>query len=363
MSFLTRLLRPSNVAFAHCDGPCGVYDPASARIAAEAVLSMAKKIAALGDGTDAATVAVTVTGVNDAPQTVGAITQQTDDDSLPVTLDVSGFFTDPDATDTLTYSDGGTLPPGLSIDPNTGLISGTLASSASAGGPYAVVITADDGHGGTVTQTFTWVVNNPAPVALDDNYGLDEDAAATVLGNAITDNDSDPDGDALTAVGQSDVVGSNGGLFSLATDGSVTFAPNGDFEDLAVGETRTITVKRRLLCTVIEARVEEIIEEVLRSLRSRGLMDSIFGGVVLTGGSALLEGIQEKARDQLQWDAHIGFPNGVAGYEEIVSSPSYATVIGLLHYGYERRDARAAVYGPGWPGAFRRAWEWLRETF
>ncbi len=35
------------IAYAHCDGPCGVYDPASARIAAEAVLSMTKKIIAL----------------------------------------------------------------------------------------------------------------------------------------------------------------------------------------------------------------------------------------------------------------------------------------------------------------------------
>ena len=35
------------IAEAHCDGPCGVYDPASARIAAEAVLSMTKKLAAL----------------------------------------------------------------------------------------------------------------------------------------------------------------------------------------------------------------------------------------------------------------------------------------------------------------------------
>ena len=56
MNILTRLLEPKHVAHAHCDGPCGVYDPASARIAAEAVLSMEKKIAALGDATDAATV-------------------------------------------------------------------------------------------------------------------------------------------------------------------------------------------------------------------------------------------------------------------------------------------------------------------
>ena len=53
---LVRFLRPSKVAYAHCDGPCGVYDPASARIAAEAVLSMEKKILALGDAMDPQTV-------------------------------------------------------------------------------------------------------------------------------------------------------------------------------------------------------------------------------------------------------------------------------------------------------------------
>lgn len=53
MPALARLLatldhrRPAPTASAHCDGPCGVYDPASARIAAEAVLSMARKMADL----------------------------------------------------------------------------------------------------------------------------------------------------------------------------------------------------------------------------------------------------------------------------------------------------------------------------
>lgn len=40
-------LAPTNFAKAHCDGPCGVYDPASTRVPAEAVLSMTKKILAL----------------------------------------------------------------------------------------------------------------------------------------------------------------------------------------------------------------------------------------------------------------------------------------------------------------------------
>jgi nickel superoxide dismutase len=56
MKLLTRILRPAQVAHAHCDGPCGVYDPAAARIAAEAVLSMEKKIAALGDAQDLASI-------------------------------------------------------------------------------------------------------------------------------------------------------------------------------------------------------------------------------------------------------------------------------------------------------------------
>lgn len=51
MKFLTRsihqLFPARQTLSAHCDGPCGVYDPASARIAAEAVLSMTKKILAL----------------------------------------------------------------------------------------------------------------------------------------------------------------------------------------------------------------------------------------------------------------------------------------------------------------------------
>lgn len=48
-------IRPAREVSAHCDGPCGVYDPASARIAGEAVLAMTKKLVDLGDGQDLAT--------------------------------------------------------------------------------------------------------------------------------------------------------------------------------------------------------------------------------------------------------------------------------------------------------------------
>ncbi len=53
LSLLTRIIsqrHPAPAVSAHCDGPCGIYDPASARIAAEAALSMTKKLLALQAG-------------------------------------------------------------------------------------------------------------------------------------------------------------------------------------------------------------------------------------------------------------------------------------------------------------------------
>jgi VCBS repeat-containing protein len=142
----------------------------------------------------------------------------------------------------LKYSDGGTLPPGLSIDPDSGLISGTLDSSASAGGPYTVVITADDQHGGTVTQTFVWVVNNPAPTGVDDAVSVLE---RSVLSGNVLDNDFDIDGDSISVTAVNGIMGNVGTEISLASgatltlnaDGTFNYSPNGAFNWLAEGET------------------------------------------------------------------------------------------------------------------------------
>ena len=68
--------------------------------------------------------------------------------------------TDADGT-VISFDDGNSLPPGLSIS-NTGLISGTIASGAAAASPYSVTITATDNDGLTDQDTFTWTID-PAP--------------------------------------------------------------------------------------------------------------------------------------------------------------------------------------------------------
>jgi len=175
----------------------------------------------------------------------------------------AGAFSDVDATDTLEFSATG-LPPGLSINPSTGEISGTLDFDASTGSPYNVTVTAtdfdDDGNptGTSVDAAFDWTVNNPVPVAANDTDTTDEDTSISrnAANGVIDPNDSDtaPDGDALSvdqvegAVGNvgDAVTGNNGGQFTIESDGSYGFDPNGDFEDLAVGESEQTQVSYRV---------------------------------------------------------------------------------------------------------------------
>ena len=170
--------------------------------------------------TDTATVTITINPVNDAP-TVSPIADQTDQDSDVISLDVSGNFSDTE-NDTLTFSATG-LPTGLSIDANTGVISGTIDGSASQSGPFTVMVTADDGNGGSVTDTFTWNVTNPGPSAGNDSFSTSED---TPISGSVATNDNDPDGDSLTFVQTSSPAH---GTVVLNSDGMFTYTPNADF--------------------------------------------------------------------------------------------------------------------------------------
>ena len=204
-----------------------------------------------------ATVTITITGLNDSPVST-PISDQSNDDADVIALPVAGSFTDNDIGDILTFTATG-LPTGLSINPLTGLISGTIDSSASQGGPsnngvYSIEITATDVFGAVTSQTFAWTVTNPSPDARDNAYATI--VGTPTSGNVLTDNDavagvdSDPDGDVLsvievngvpTNVGAT-VTGSNGGAFIINSNGSYSFDPGTAFADLAIGQTRSTTL-------------------------------------------------------------------------------------------------------------------------
>ncbi len=209
--------------------------------------------------TSTATLQVTITGTNDAPfLTAGVVlADQTGDDGQAITpINVAGQFSDVDNGDKLTYTATG-LPKGLSLDPVTGVITGTIDKSASQHGvngtsEYVIVVTATDSHGATVTQEFTWNVNNPAPTAVNDSAVTGEVGVLSVTNPAagVLVNDTDPDGDTLfvsavngqaTSVGQA-IEGSNGGTFTLNANGTYTFNPGTTFQYLITGETATSSI-------------------------------------------------------------------------------------------------------------------------
>jgi len=105
--------------------------------------------------------------------------------SLPITA------TDPDGTP-LTFSATG-LPPGLSINPTTGVISGTLGYNAA--GSYSVTVTASDGSLSD-SETFGWTVTNTPRPPVVTNPGTQTDAEGDVVSLQVAA--TDPDGDTLT---------------------------------------------------------------------------------------------------------------------------------------------------------------------
>ncbi|MGQ0672289.1 MAG: Ig-like domain-containing protein, partial [Hyphomicrobium sp.] len=205
-------------------------------------------------GTATATVTITIVGANDAPVVVdplnpgvppadpdNVVPRQTGQDGRPLTLDVSDYFRDPDAADVLTLSvDPSALPPGITFDPSTGTFSGRPTSDASQGGPegdgiYQVVVTASDGHGGSVSTTVTFEITNPPPVASNDYIRTTPDTAITinVLANDV---DGGGDDDVLTLVGAT----ATGGSVGINQDGTLTFTPASGFAGFAT-VTYTIT--------------------------------------------------------------------------------------------------------------------------
>ena len=165
--------------------------------------------ATASDGTDSASTSFTwdvahLAVVNPGDQT------NAEGDAVSLQIGVSD-----NADDTLTYGASG-LPNGLSIDPTSGVISGTVAALDANGSPYSVTVTASDG-GASDSQTFDWTI---AHVVIADP-GPQIDAPGDTVSLPIQA--SDPDGDALTF----GATGLPAGLSINATTGVIAGAISG----------------------------------------------------------------------------------------------------------------------------------------
>src|SRR3990170_4970195 len=101
----------------------------------------------------------------------------------------------------------------------------------------------------------------------------------------------------------------------------------------SVGGNTSKTVSRYMLCEIIEPRIEEIFQLVKREIMKSGYENLVSSGVVLTGGSAAMEGITELAEQVFNLPVRRGLPIGITGLVDVVKSPMYSTGVGLVLYG------------------------------
>jgi len=105
----------------------------------------------------------------------------------------------------------------------------------------------------------------------------------------------------------------------------------------SVGKGRKPRVlSRQLLSDIIQPRAEEIFRLVDNDIKRMGYEKSLNSGLVLTGGTSLLEGLEEVAEEIFDLPVRRGDPGGVGGLVDRVSTPDYATSVGLILYGFNR---------------------------
>jgi cell division protein FtsA len=92
-------------------------------------------------------------------------------------------------------------------------------------------------------------------------------------------------------------------------------------------------VKRQILGEILEPRVEELLGLIRQDLETSGFADQAASGVILTGGSSMLEGLEDMAEQIFDCPARLGWPRGAGGLADVVNNPMYATAVGLILYG------------------------------
>jgi len=133
----------------------------------------------------------------------------------------------------------------------------------------------------------------------------------------------------------------------------------------SVGGRPARTMSRHTLSEVVEPRYHELFELIQEAVREAGLEDQIAAGYVLTGGTAKMEGVVEFAEEVFQMPVRIASPLAVQGLKEYVDDPSYATVVGLLHYGMKSHQlgVKNIEKSEGMTGLWSRLHAWFKGEF
>lgn len=110
---------------------------------------------------------------------------------------------------------------------------------------------------------------------------------------------------------------------------------------------KEISIKN--LAHIIEARMQEVIELVHTEIITSGYENRLAGGIVITGGGALMQNLKQLVEYMTGMETRVGYPNEHLGKSKVeaVKSPMYATSVGLVLSGFRAIDERENRYMEG----------------
>ena len=131
-----------------------------------------------------------------------------------------------------------------------------------------------------------------------------------------------------------------------------------------IGDRAPRTLSRQTLAEVIEPRVEELYQMVQKVLRDSGNEQLLSSGVVLTGGSSVMQGMVELGEEIFHMPVRLGVPRYAGGLADVVRSPRYATAVGLLLEGVVQvQQGRMSRQDGSLRAVLGRMREWFQRNF
>ncbi|MGH8579860.1 MAG: cell division protein FtsA [Gammaproteobacteria bacterium] len=142
-------------------------------------------------------------------------------------------------------------------------------------------------------------------------------------------------------------------------------SPEETIEVPSVGDRSPRRLARQTLTEVVEPRYEELFTLIHAELKRSGFEELIAAGMVLTGGSARMEGVIDLAEEIFHMPVRLGMPQNISGLVDVVRNPIYATGVGLLGFGGKSLRGDGQVLRPdnGFNGVMERMKSWLQGSF
>ena len=121
---------------------------------------------------------------------------------------------------------------------------------------------------------------------------------------------------------------------------SANISPDETIEVPGMGGRHARKLPRQILGEILEPRMEEIFALIKREIYRAEMEQMITAGLVITGGTAMLDGVTDIAEAVLGLPARLGKPRGIVGLTDVVNNPMYATGVGLVMYGARKAPVK-----------------------